>query len=93
MDATSGQNILERVRSSHDQCFWKFERATELLTGGVGPSLVATALKSAIDGQIALLHVVRASLAKIQGEEARLLSENLSDGQLQLTIYRELRSK
>jgi hypothetical protein len=78
-----------------------FERATELLTSNVGPTLwlneldplVATALESAIDGQIALLHVVRASLAKVQGEEARLLSENLSDGQLQLTIYRELRSK
>jgi hypothetical protein len=55
--------------------------------------LVATALESAIDGQIALLHVVRASLTKVQGEKARLLSENLSDGQVQLTIYRELRSK
>ncbi len=101
MDATSVLLLQERLRGSHEQYFAKFSLATRLLTGAGGPTLwlsdldplAATALESAIDGQVALLHVVRASVEKIKSHEARLLSASLSEEELQQTIFSELRSR
>ena len=50
-------------------------------------------IAEAINGQIALLHVVRASLASVAGDTAIELSRQLSQEQLDYTVARSCESQ
>ena len=99
LDATSAQRIQNQLLSLHEQYCAAFEGATLQVTGLTRPALwlsdldplVGTAIAGALDGQIALLHVVRATLLDIPGETARALSNRLSKEQLGYTVATFLR--
>ena len=99
LDATSAQRIQNQLLSLHEQYWAVFEVASTYVTGKSRPSLwlseldplVGTAIAGALDGQIALLQVVRATLLEIPGDTARALSERLSKEQIGYTVATFLR--
>jgi hypothetical protein len=89
------------LRSLHAQYEMFFEQTSQQVSEEGQPrlllqdldTLVAMQIAEAINGQIALLHVVRASLASVAGDTAIELSRQLSQEQLDNTVARYLRTR
>ena len=101
LDASAVHLMTNSMRSFHAQYETFFEQTLQHVSVEGQPrlwlqdldTLVAVQIAEAINGQIALLHVVRASLASIAGDTAIELSRQLSQAQLDYTVAKYLRTR
>ena len=101
LDASAVHLMTNSMRSFHAQYETFFEQTLQQVSVEGQPrlwlqdldTLVAVRIAEAISGQIALLHVVRASLASIAGDTAIELSRQLSQAQLDYTVAKYLRTR
>jgi hypothetical protein len=101
LDASAVHLMTNSLRSFHAQYEMFFEQTLQQVCEEGKPrlwlqdldALVAMQIAEAVNGQIALLQVVRASLASIAGDTAIELSRQLSQEQLDYTVARYLRTR
>ena len=101
LDASAVHRLTNSMRSMHAEYETFFEPTLQQVSVEGQPrlwlqdldTLVAVEIAEAMNGQIALLHVVRASLACIASDTAMELSRQLSQAQLDYTVAKYLRTR